>query len=238
MMKFLAAQSIGVAASLMLLAIGSSPCHAAIVFSNGFQADFKFTIIDGPLASNDLPVGTVLDFTAVGTFSFELDDSGPVASTMPFTNVTGTLEVTAPGGFAGALMSPYGFQSGQLKNINRDALGSIVSADIVDLSVLWQMQLGATRLYTVDTLLFQGTATGLPLAIGDVLSGPAGESFLVYMGAGAAGDPTVVTGGNRVLSVTAVPEPGSLALLSLGGLGLLRFRQRKGVTPPKLKSLS
>ncbi len=54
----------GHALSVLSSFFSSSYANAALVFSNDFKADFRFTVVDGPLAG--LGVGTILDFDAVG----------------------------------------------------------------------------------------------------------------------------------------------------------------------------
>ena len=215
------------AAGLMMSLTGTS--HAALMFTSGVQADFRFTAVPGnPLL---LPDGLVLDFVANGALTFSLDDSVPNASSMAFTDVTGDFTVSAPGGFAGAMLRPFQFESGQLTNITRDGGGNITGGYVSELKMLWEMNLGIARLYTKEALPFEGGVTGVPFGMGDQFFGS--PDFEVFLDLGdKATDPLAVIGSNRFLTVTAVPEPGSFALLGLGGIALaFRKRFRKSGIP-------
>jgi hypothetical protein len=216
-----------IAAATLLLSLAGSTSHATLVFTSGVQANFTFEVVAGPLASPQLPAGTILDFVAHGLMTFSLDDSVANATSMAFTNATGTLQVTAPAPFAGAIMGPHEFVSGQFQNITRDGLGNITGGNVVDLRMRWQMFVPGARLYTADSLPFNGAMTGAPFNIGNVMAGP--DPFNVYLdtGAGPGGDPLAVIGSNRLLTITAVPEPSSLALIVIVGLGYTAFRVRR-----------
>jgi len=216
------------AAALMMSPAGTS--HAELIFTNNVRADFKFLVVNGPLASPELPVGTVLDFVGFGALTFSLNDSVPNASSMAFTNVTGNLTVSAPAGFAGATMRPFVFDSGQLTSITRDG-SNISGGNVSQLRMRWEMNLGANRLYTKDLLPFNGAITGAPFQIGNQISGP--TPFDVFLDLGnPATDPLAVIGSDRVLTITAVPEPCSIALLGLSGLAFaFRSRFRKSRIP-------
>ncbi len=206
------------------LAAFCNTSHATLVFSNSVQANFKFTTVVGnPLG---LPDNLELDFVATGAMTFSLDDSVANASSMAFTNATGALTVLTP--FAGATMGPHQFVSGQLQNITRDGLGNITGGNVVDLRMRWQMFVPnagggpATRLYTSDSLPFNGAMTGAPFQVSNVLSGPAPFNVFLDVGLGnpgqPGGDPLAVIGSNRILTITAVPEPSSFALLAAVGV--------------------
>lgn len=213
-----------IAAATLLLSLGGSTSHAALVFTSGVQANFTFTtVVNNPLG---LPDNLAMDFVATGLMTFSLDDSLANASSMAFTNATGTLQVTAPAPFAGAIMGPHEFVSGQFQNITRDGLGNITGGNVVNLRMRWQMFVPGARLYTADSLPFNGAMTGAPFQIGNVMAGP--DPFNVYLdtGAGPGGDPLAVIGSNRLLTITAVPEPSSLALLALSGAVCIVFKRR------------
>jgi hypothetical protein len=215
------------AAGLMMSLTGTS--QASLMFTSGVQADFRFTAVPGnPLG---LPDGLVLDFVANGALTFSLNDSVPNASSMAFTDVTGDFTVSAPGGFAGAMLRPFQFASGQLTSITRDGGGNITGGYVSELKMLWEMHLGGTRLYAKDLLAFNGAVNGAPFELGDKISGLA--DFDVFLDLGdQATDPLAVIGSNRFLTITAVPEPGSFALLGLGGVALaFRKRFRKSGIP-------
>ncbi len=203
------------------MASTATQSHGALVFTNNVRAEFTFTTVGTTLG---LPDGTELPFTSLGALIFTLDDSVPGATTMNFQNVTGDLTVAAPAGFAGATMRPFSFVSGQLQGITRDGLGNITSGDVVDLRMLWEMNVGPNRLYTKQSLPFFGSITGAPFNVGNVISGAA--AFDVYLDLGnPLTDPLVVIGKDRFLTITAVPEPSSFALLIFCLAGVVGFRK-------------
>ncbi len=207
----------------LFVALICTQSHGALVFTNNVQANFTFTTVGTTLG---LPDGTELPFVSLGALTFTLDDSVPGATTMNFQNVTGDLTVATPAPFAGATMRPFSFTSGQLQGITRDGLGNITGGNVVALSMLWEMNLGPNRLYTKENLPFFGSITGAPFSVGNVISGA--PAFDVYLDLGnAATDPLVVIGKDRFLTITAVPEPSSLALLMLAGAGFTAFGRRR-----------
>lgn len=213
-----------VTTAVALAALSGSFANAAIVFSNDFKADFRFTVVDGPLGPQ-LGVGTVLDFDARGPLTFTLDDSVPNATTMNFTNVTGILNVVSPTNFIPSTISPnVQFVGGQLTGIVRGPGGVITAGNVTNLRMRWEMISGTTRLYTKDSLAFNGTISSVPFTYSNFLAEPANFDVFLDVGAGAA-DPLAIIGSNRVLTV--VPEPSSLALLTLAGLGCSWFGRRR-----------
>jgi hypothetical protein len=199
------------------LSVPDSTANADLVFTNELRANFTFTPVDGNVLGLDTDP---LNFTALGALTFNLSDID--SNTMAFTDVTGGFTVTGPVGFEGAQLGPFQFDSGQLQNIVRDGGNNIISANVVDLRMFWEMEFAGLRLYTKDSLPFNGSITGTPFGLGDVLSGPLEFDVFLDMG-NAATDPLVVIGKNRFL--TAVPEPGSVILLLLGGFGATGFRR-------------
>lgn len=208
----------------------TSHSQASLVFTSDVQANFTFTAVPGNVLG--LPDNEVLPFVAFGQLTFTLDDSVPLATTMAFTNATGVLTVNAPAMFAGATMSPHEFVlGGELQSITRDGFGTITGGVVSNLQMRWEMLvptgMGSLRLYTVAGLPFDGVVTGAPFQVGDSISGLA--PFDVFLDVGPAGpdagDPLVVIGSDRFLTITAVPEPSSLALLALGGLSAFRFKR-------------
>ena len=194
-------------------------------------------------------MGDVLPFRAIGNLEFTLDDSVPGATSMPFTNATGTLTGIAPDAFLPFQITPdVQFVGGLLDNIVRDGGGQIISADVVDLEMLWELSgnpaiLGGEEvlLYATDPLDFNGSVSGVPFAPGDILAGP--NDFEVYLDLGLGnpglpdGDPLAVIGRNRTL--TTVPEPRCIDLFTLvAGLIVLRRRYKsprtRCVGPPVL----
>ena len=215
--------------------------QAALVFKSTLQADFEFEVVDGPLSAIDgINVGDIVPFRAVGALEFTLDDSVPGATSMPFTNVTGTLTGVEPAPFMPFEITPdVQFVGGTLDNIVRDGSGQVISADVVDLRMLWEMSgnpaiLGGADvlLYGTDPLDFNGPISGIPFAFGDTLAGP--NDFEVYLDAGLGnpglpgGDPLAAIGRNRTL--TTIPEPSSIALFTfVAGVTVLRRHGRSRV---------
>ena len=199
------------------LSVPDSTANADLVFTNALRANFTFTPVEGNVL--DLPTDA-LNFTAVGALTFSLSDID--STSMAFTDVTGGFDVTGPVGFEGAQLGPFQFESGQLQDIVLDGGNNIISANVVDLRMFWEMEFNGLRFYTKDSLPFNGSITGTPFGLDDVLSGPLEFDVFLDMG-NVATDPLVVIGSNRFL--TAVPEPGSVILLMLGGFGATGFRR-------------
>jgi hypothetical protein len=216
------------------LAFSCQISNAAIVFTNHMHARFDFEVVNGPLAGL-VPVGTVLNFAAKGNLTFTLADGPPNATALDFTNVTGTLTGIAPAEFLDFTMTPETqFGGGKLVNIVRDGLGSITSGKVENLRMLWEMNatpaiLGGApvRLYTKEFLPFNGIVGGTPFLVGNILAGAA--DFGVYLDTRSGdNDPLAVIGRNRILEVTAaVPEPNSVGVFTILGLGLVATRWRR-----------
>ncbi len=200
------------------------------------QADFEFEVVAGsPLLGLGigLNVGDIIPFQALGVMTFELDDSGgPGATSMAFTNVTGVLDGVSPAGFLPFSISPnVSFEGGSLDSIVRDLGGNITSAFVNDLRMFWRMDStapvlgGAASLYSDTPLSFSGNVTGIGFNLGDMLANA--TEFDLYLGDPEnpqGTDPFTAIGRNRTL--TAVPEPGSLAVLALGACAAA-YRRRK-----------
>jgi hypothetical protein len=200
----------------------------SLTFTERFVANFEFQLLGGTMI-NPGPTTPFIPFEAVGNLTFGVDPSlnNPSATTVPFTNVTGSLNGVFPAGFLPYTISPdLQFLGGELTNIVRDNSGNVISADVSDLSMRWDM-VGTPAnltLFTKDGLPFDGAITSIPFAAGTVLSGAA--DFNVYLDNGGS-DPLVVIGRDRTL--TAVPEPGSLTLAGAAVLivGTLITRRRR-----------
>jgi hypothetical protein len=206
--------------------------HAgSLTFTDNLVANFEFSLLGGTVI-NPGPTTPFIPFEAIGSLTFTLDSSindPSKPTTVPFTNVTGMLSGISPPPFLPYTISPdLQFLGGELTNIVRDSHGNVISAEISDLSMRWDMvgtPFGLT-LFTKDGLPFDGTTSSVPFSYGTVLAGAA--DFNVYLDNGGS-DPLVVIGRNRTLTV--VPEPSSLVLMGVGvaGIGVVcRQKRRKG----------
>ena len=226
--------------SVTALVLLSGVVHAGdITFTENLVANFEFSLLGGTVI-NPGPTTPFIPFEAIGSLTFTLDSSlndPSQPTTVPFTNVTGMLNGVSPPPFLPYTISPdLQFLGGELTDIVRDSQGNVISAQVSDLSMRWDM-IGTPynlTLFTEDGLPFDGTVNSIPFSNGTVLAGAA--DFNVYLDDGGS-DPLVVIGRNRTLTV--VPEPSSLVLLGSGlvGVGLclhrrLRAYQRaKALTP-------
>jgi hypothetical protein len=195
--------------------------HASdLTFTENLVANFEFSLIGGTVI-NPGPTTPFIPFEAIGSLTFVLDPSlndPSQPTTVPFTNVTGSLAGVSPPPFLPYTISPnLQFLGGNLTNIVRDGSGNVISADVSDLSMRWDM-IGTPdnlTLFTKDGLPFNGSTSSIPFSYGTVLAGAA--DFNVYLDNGGS-DPLVVIGRNRTL--TAVPEPNSAALAGLAAFTL------------------
>ena len=78
------------------------------------------------------------------------------------------------------------------------------------------------ELVVVPTTTYRPFVGDPPVNDVEIFSGQLAEEIIAYTFTGAAGD----IGSGSVLGVQNVPEPATLCLLGLGGLGLLRRRKR------------
>ena len=217
---------ISVAALMLLPGVVQA---GGVSFTETLVANFEFSLLGGTVI-NPGPTTPFIPFEAIGSLTFVLDPSindPSQPTTVPFTDVTGVLNGVSPPPFLPYTISPdVQFLGGDLTNIVRDSKGAVISADVSDLSMRWDM-IGTPSnltLFTKDGLPFDGSVTSIPFANGTVLAGAA--DFNVYLDNGGS-DPLVVIGRNRTL--TSVPEPSSIGLLSAGAAGLgawLRKRRR------------
>lgn len=216
---------------LVLVTASAREADASLAFRNLIRADFEFEVVDGPLSSlTGIPAGAVIPFTALGYMEFTLADAPSNATTIPFVDATGELPGVSPSAFQPFAIRPIEFVGGELTNIVRNGSGDIVSADVSNLVMFWEMTgtpaiLGGqeVRLYGTTPLDFNGSVRGTPFANGDVIAGPSDFNVLLDLGLGDQ-DPLVSIGRNRTL--TAVPEPGSLWVWGLMAVGLFAARRR------------
>ena len=224
------------------LALATLPAAAAraevLSFTSTVVADYEFSLLGGtPL--NPGPTTPFIPFRAVGDLTFTLHPSlndPSMPTTVPFVSVTGVLQGVppSPGNTLPHTISPnVQFLGGSLTNIVRDGAGEVLSANVVNLSSLWEM-IGMSpafpvRLYTQQGLPFAANNVTIPFQVGTVLAGA--PIFNVYLDDGdgnLANDVLVVEGRNRTLTV--VPEPGTGVLLAAGAvtsLGYARWRRRR-----------
>jgi MYXO-CTERM domain-containing protein len=190
-----------------------------LTFTQDLVANFDFDVLGGtPI--NPGPATGFQPYEAFGALTFTLDSSinDPTQTTVPFTNVTGTLNGVYPTSLLPYTISPdVQFIGGDLTNIVRDGSGNVISGNVSDLSMRWDLIAfgGALTLFTLDGLPFDGSITSIPFSNYTVLSGPA--QFNVYMDFGGT-DLLVAYGENRTL--TTVPEPTSATLAGLAALTL------------------
>jgi hypothetical protein len=191
-----------------------------LTFSQNLVANFEFDVLGGtPI--NPGPATGFQPYEAVGALNFTLDSSLNDPShptTVPFTNVTGTLNGVFPASLLPYTISPdVQFLSGDLTNIVRNGSGDVISGDVSNLSMRWDLIAfgGGLTLFTLDGLPFNGSIASLPFSYGTVLSGAA--PFNVYLDAGGS-DILVAIGQDRTLA--AVPEPSSVTLAGLAALSV------------------
>jgi PEP-CTERM motif len=217
---------------ICVVALWSFPglvCASDVNFAQNFVANFEFDVLGGtPI--NPGPATGFQPYEAVGALNFTLDSSLNDPShptTVPFTNVTGTLNGVFPASLLPYTISPdVQFLSGDLTNIVRNGSGDVISGDVSNLSMRWDLIAfgGGLTLFTLDGLPFNGSITSLPFSYGTLLSGAA--PFNVYLDAGGT-DVLVAIGQDRTLA--AVPEPSSVTLAGLAALtvGACMARRRR-----------
>jgi hypothetical protein len=206
--------------------------HATdLTFTQTYVASFEFDVLGGTPINSGGDTG-FQPYAAEGALTFTLDSSinNPAQTTVPFTNVTGTLNGLYPTSLVPYTISPdVQFLGGDLTNIVRDGSGNVMSADVSNLSMRWDLVAfgGAVTLFTLDGLPFDGSVTSVPFGDGTVLSGS--PQFNVYMDYKGT-DILVAYGKDRILSAITpgvVPEPSSgvlagLSVLIAGGVVMVR----------------
>ncbi len=189
--------------------------HAGdVTFTQNVVADFEFDILGGTPINPGGDTG-FQPYEAAGALTFTLGPAinDPNQTAVAFTNVTGTLDGVFPTSLLPYTISPdVQFLGGELTNIVRDGNGNVISGDVSDLSMRWDLVAfgGNLTLFTLDGLPFDGAITSIPFSNGAVLSGAA--PFNVYLDDGGT-DVLVAYGEDRTL--TAVPEPASAVLAGL-----------------------
>lgn len=210
-----------------LLALTPGFLHAeTLLFTQRFVADFELSFVAGtPLNGGNVDTPFIA-CRAVGDLTFVFDpalNDPSQPTTVAITSVTGTLTGESPGFLLPYSLTPdLEFLHGSLTDIVRDGSGEVTSANVADLQMRWRIDgpMGIT-LFTQAGLPFNGAVTSIPFATGTVLAGP--DVFEGYME--TPGGPLFVAyGRNRTL--TAVPEPASMALAGLGALGVLAAARR------------
>jgi autotransporter-associated beta strand protein len=166
--------------------------------------------------SNTLGGGMVLG-TSGANYTIQSDAglltlSGGTAITLG-TGVTGTRTVTFQGAGNGLI-------TGALTDGNSGSLA-------ITMNSAGTLTLSGTNTYTGGTNVFNGTlVASSPSAFEDGSNLYVGSAALYF----APVVPSPVVGGAVVPSVTAVPEPGTLALLTAGALGaVIALRRRKRI---------
>jgi len=161
--------------------------HAALVFETEVLAEFDVAFYStGPLAGAatgaGFPLDTPLAAKAQGVVQFTIDDITPGTTTANIQNAVsiGRLQGFVPGNFF-SISPNVQFIGGTLNNIQQSG-GIVTSADVVDLSMVWDMELvtpgGTARLVSAEPLPFSGSVSGLPLTFGDQIAGPFPELWM------------------------------------------------------------
>ena len=189
-------------------AAGSETGENSPVFVAPVAAEYMFTIVpDGPLDGLGFPAGVPIPVSTKGTFTFELDPAllnDPTADSVPFTNVSGTLDGVSPEGLLPFTLGPYDFLGGSLEDIVREAMARFVSAEVVGLSMQWEQiaylpGFPPLRVFHKEEIPFDGPIDAVPFSEGTVLSGPA--PFGIYLDLGDGDGPLAAMGSDRTLTV-------------------------------------
>lgn len=222
---------------LILLGAGfcSAPANAALVFETEVVAEFDVSFYSsGPLAAAatgaGFPLDTPLAAAARGTIHFTMDDITPGTTSAAIQNAVsiGRLQGFVPGNFF-SISPNVQFVGGTLNNIQQSG-GVVTSADVVDLSMIWDMELitsgGTARIVSAAPLPFSGNVAGLPFNNGDQIAGPMPGTIdgLLDIGGGNLAPNPAIAVSNRFL--TAVPEPSSGVLAFLAAAGIFWRRTR------------
>jgi hypothetical protein len=229
---------------LVLLVLGTLSALPAVAraepltFTRTVIADYEFNLL-GNSPINPGPETGFIPFRAIGDLTFELAASlnDPTATEVPFVNATGILTGVppSPSAYLPHTISPnVRFLGGMLTNIVRDGAGSILSADVEDLNMEWELIAGGGALRLFGTagvgLPFSGPVSGIPFPAGTVLAGE--QPFDVFLDLGGGNSVLVAIGRNRTLTV--VPEPTSIALVGLGVAGVVVAATRRRQANPRL----
>ncbi|GAB5402881.1 MAG: hypothetical protein Aurels2KO_11120 [Aureliella sp.] len=224
-----------------LLAIGAllalaPTCKAALVagtLSFDARADQRIRVPDGsPLtgAPFNIPANAEFDLSALGSISLgweaDGDSNGSVALTSFSASFLGADPTLGPYSLAGAGDGPGATFNGTLDNIVESG-GELVSADWT-LNTTFSFRFtgapGQPLVYTRDLATFTGVVRGGNATLGEVFTSNGDVNGFLSLGGDPSNDPVAAISFNR--TVTAVPEPGSVALLCcFGSIGILRRRR-------------
>lgn len=210
-------------------------CRAALVagtLSFDARADQRIRVPTGsPLtgAPFNIPAGAEFDLSALGSISMGWDadansDGSTVLSTFS-ANFSGADATLGPYLLSAVGAGPGATFTGSLDNIV-EAGGALVSADWTlntTFDFIFTAAPGMPHVYTRDLATFTGVVRGGTATIGEVFTSNGDINGFLSAG-NPQTDPVAAISFNR--TVTAVPEPGSIALLScFGGLAFLRRRR-------------
>ena len=215
----------------------SVPANGAIVFETQILAEFDVLFYStGPLAGAVQDAGFPLDIPiaakALGVMQFTIDDITAGTTTANIQNAVslGRLQGFAPGPFF-SISPNVQFVGGTLNNIQQVG-GVVVSADVVNLEMFWDMVLttgaGSARVVSAATLPFSGTVSGVPFNFNDQIAGPfpGPVDGLLDIGGGNFHPDPAISVSNRTLKAVPEPASGALAAIFLIGIGWRRNRQR------------
>lgn len=209
------------------LALAPGVLHAeSLIFTQRFVAEFELSFVAGtPLNPGQVDTPFIA-CRAVGDLTFVFDpmlNDPSLPTSVAITSVTGTLTGESPGFLLPYSLTPdLEFLHGSLTDIVRDGSGEVTSANVTDLQMRWRIDgPGGLTLFTLAGLPFNGAVTSIPFAVGTILAGP--DPFDGYL-ATPGGPLFVAVGRDRTL--TAVPEPASMALAGLGAIGVLAAARR------------
>lgn len=219
---------------LALVFVFSASSQAALVMDSmtfSGRADQSIRVPAGsPLtgAPFNAPPGAVFDLSALGTISLGWESDGDADNSVAMTSFSADFAQVhpqlGPYSLAAVGTGPGSGFSGTLDNIVESG-GQLVSADWT-LNTTFSLTLagGAATIYTKDQATFTGTVRGGAAILGEIFTSTGDIEGFLSLG-DINTDPLAAVSFNR--TVTAVPEPSSLACLLAASVLPLRMRRRR-----------